>query len=436
METDSEEGSQARPARKSSFRAVLGERNFVLFWLGEWVSLLGDQFHMVALPWLVLQLTGDPLATGSVLAAAGVPRALFMLVGGALTDRLSARTVMLASNLARLVLVGGLAGLVLAAAVQLWMLYAFALLLGLASAFYFPAQSAIVPRLVAKDDLQAANSLVQGTAQLTVFLGPALAGALIALLGGGRHGPAALQGTGVAFAVDAATFLVSALTLFLIRSEAAVRPPEGGGEENVLAAIRTGLLAVWNDVPLRVFFLIIAAINFLFAGPFEVGVPVLANSRYPEGVIALGLIISAYGVGSLAGTVLGGVLPRPTPRSFIWFLLVPTAMSGLCLVVIGLAPSAIYGIGAGLAMGLTDGYIVIIFITWLQARTPAALLGRVMSLLMFAAVGLSPLSLVVAGALIRVDVTAVLVVSGAVLVLLVALAAASPQVRRAAESET
>jgi MFS family permease len=116
-----------------------------MLWIGEGISLLGDQFYLIALPWLVLSLTGNALPVGTVLATAGIPRALFMLVGGALTDRFTPRKLMLGSNLARMILTGLLAALVLTNLIQLWMLYGFALLFGLADAFFFPAQTAIVP---------------------------------------------------------------------------------------------------------------------------------------------------------------------------------------------------------------------------------------------------------------------------------------------------
>ena len=86
----------------SPFKRALGNRNFRLLWLGEGISLLGDQFYLLALPWLVLQITEDAFAVGGVLAVASIPRALFMLIGGALTDRISPREVMLGSNLIRM----------------------------------------------------------------------------------------------------------------------------------------------------------------------------------------------------------------------------------------------------------------------------------------------------------------------------------------------
>src|ERR1043165_833577 len=110
-------------SRTRPFGEVLGNRNFRLLWIGESVSMLGDHFCMIALPWLVLQLTGDSLAMGTVLALSAIPRAFFMLVGGALTDRFSPRTLMLASNAVRFTLVSVLTVLVFSSQVDMWMLY-------------------------------------------------------------------------------------------------------------------------------------------------------------------------------------------------------------------------------------------------------------------------------------------------------------------------
>ena len=146
---------------------------------GVATSLLGDQFALIATPWLVLQLTGDPLALGIVLALEGIPRALFMLFGGAVTDRFSPRVIMLASDIARFVLATLMAIVVFTGTVQLWMVYAFSLGFGLVAGFAVPAGNSIVPMLVKEKDLQAGNSLVMGVGQLVGFIGPFLAGILI-----------------------------------------------------------------------------------------------------------------------------------------------------------------------------------------------------------------------------------------------------------------
>ena len=420
----------------SSPLSVLRVRDFRLLWIGQGISLLGDQFHMIALPWLVLQLTGNALAMATVLALAGIPRALFMLVGGALTDRYSPRMVMLASTTLRMGLVALLAGVVLTGTIQLWMLYVFALVFGLMDAFFFPAQNAIVPRLIDKEFLQAGNALIQGTAQLSMFVGPVLAGTLIALLNGQNAqlagtapSVADLQGIGIAFGFDAFTFLVSTITVCMIRTRGVMDQADGAnGESDMVSSIRDGLLAVWNDPPLRISFSVVAALNLLVAGPFMVGIPVLAASRFVERAAAYGVITSAYGGGSLIGTVLAGMLAAPKPQHFGQRLMLVASTMGLGLALLGLTSSTVIAALVSLVMGLANGYVVILFITWLQKRTPQALMGRMMSVLMFAAVGLIPVSTALAGALIELNATLLFVVAGALLTAIALLAGLNPAV--------
>src|SRR5574342_1431835 len=202
--TDTLSLEQKPAATNTSPASVLRIRNFRLLWIGERLSLLGDQFYMIALPWLVLTLTGNALAVGTVFALAGIPRALFMLVGGALTDRFTPRRLMINSNLARMVLTGLLAVLVAMNLIQLWMLYVLALFFGLADAFFFPAQTSIVPQLVDKDQLQQGNAMIQGTATLSLLVGPILAGRLISWLDGGTMH--STFGIALAFALDSLSF--------------------------------------------------------------------------------------------------------------------------------------------------------------------------------------------------------------------------------------
>ena len=194
--------------------SILRIRDFRLLFTGEGISLLGDQFYFIALPWLVLELTGSATVLGLVLALQGIPRAAFMLVGGAVTDRLSPRRVMIGSNVARLALVALLAALVLSGVVSTWMLLVIALAYGVADGFFFPAQSAIVPQLAVTDQLSAANAVRAGPRPGIAVRRPVLAGVLIASFASGRVG---LDGVGLALLVDAATFVVSIALLSLMR---------------------------------------------------------------------------------------------------------------------------------------------------------------------------------------------------------------------------
>src|SRR3990172_6307244 len=145
---------------------VLSLRNFRLLFTGAFISLLGDHFALIATPWLELQMTDDPLMLGTVLALEGIPRAVFIVFGGAITDRLSPRRVMLIANMARFFVTALMAAVVFGGVVQVWMIYAFALLFGTVAGFAIPAENSIVPMLVDEGDLQAENSIIMGIAQL------------------------------------------------------------------------------------------------------------------------------------------------------------------------------------------------------------------------------------------------------------------------------
>jgi MFS family permease len=389
-------------------------RNFRLLWIGESISLLGDQFYMIALPWLVLQLTGSALALGTVIALAGIPRAAFMLIGGAFVDRFSPRAVMIASNFARLVLVGLLSVLVLTGSIRIEMLYGFALAFGLADAFFFPGQSAILPQLLPSDQLQAGNIFVQGTAQLSLFLGPVLAGGLIALLGHVATPENVLntQGIGIAFGIDTLSFVASLVCLNAIRVPGVTK--QTGEQQNVIASIKTGFTYVWNRSVLRVLFLLLVAMNFLVLGPVIVGIPVLAATRLVEGAAAFGIVMSAFGGGALLGIILSNVLPPRKPEHFGAVLMLVISSMGIGVALMPLFASTAVVSVIMLLIGIANGYVNILFFTWLQKRIPPELMGRVMSLLMFSSIGLAPISNALAGALLQINLN-VLFIGGGVL---------------------
>jgi MFS family permease len=157
-----------RPRGTSPF----ANRNFRLLFCGSSISAIGDQFTLVALPWLVLQLTGNPAQLGLVLAVMALPRAVFMLVGGAVVDRMSPRRVLLSARSANALLTGVLAALVLAGSIQMWMVYGLAFAIGLCTAFAYPAGGSILPQLVAPAQLQAGNGMIMGMRQLSMLIGP------------------------------------------------------------------------------------------------------------------------------------------------------------------------------------------------------------------------------------------------------------------------
>src|SRR5262245_26989914 len=156
----------------------LRNRTFVVWWIGATTSLLGDQFYIVALPWVVLQLTGSAVAMGTVAMCAGIPRAALMLMGGAVTDLVSPRKVLMVTASARAVLVGAIGLLLGLHVLQLWHVYLLALAFCVADAFAMPSAGPLLRSLVPPEQLPAANSVWQSSALLSSVVGPAPAGAI------------------------------------------------------------------------------------------------------------------------------------------------------------------------------------------------------------------------------------------------------------------
>lgn len=377
---------------------TLKNREYRYLWLGQAVSHLGDQFHLIALPWLVLTMTTEVLHLGLVLAAAGVPRGVLMLVGGAMADRLSPRTLMLVSNLARFVITMALVVAIGTGEIRLWMVYGVAIAFGVVSGFFLPAAEASLPRVLGKENLAAGNSLMMMADQVSKFAGPALAGSVIAVFANATaFGGQAMTGIAIAFALDGATFAFAAFTLWLMR------PLEPfGSKQHPLRDVAEGLDYVWHQPAIKTIVILIALANLLLTGPLVVGLPVLAASRFSEGAAAFGLILSAFALGSLAGMAIAGIA-RPTAKMLGWVATAIFPFLGAIYATLGFTQSTWLAMGLMVVAGVGDGFLAITVIATLQRMAPAKLVGRVMSFLMLSMFGLGPLSQVIAGVVAQVS---------------------------------
>ena len=413
---------------KNPIVRVLALRDFRLLFGGTATSILGDQFYLIATPWLVLQLTDDPLVLGLVIALGGVPRAIFMLIGGALTDRFSPRAILIASDILRMAFTALLALAVFTGTVQMWMLYAISLGFGLVAGFAIPAGNSIVPLLVEERDLQAGNSVILGSTQLAGFIGPTLAGILIAGLSKSEGGVA------LAYTADSLSFAVSAAALLwmnTVRSGAHI--PAAEKKDGILQSIRRGMKFLWDDPALRLMFVVVMAVNFLFIGPVLIGIPVLANDFLPEGAVAFGLLVSSVAGGNLIGYILAAQLPRPGGKFLRVILLAALVAFGLAIGSMGFIRSTAVLFVIIFLLGLGNGYITILVLTWIQSRTPRMMLGRMMSMLMLTNTGVSPVSQAVSGAVIKWSFPAMFVLAGAGLLLVPLWTAFQPGLKAVSE---
>lgn len=409
-----------------SKQSLFSDRSFRWLAGGSAVSMLGDQFTLIALPWLVLQLTGDPLALGVVLAIMSLPRAVLILLGGALVDRHTPRRVLLRSKLANALLIGLLAALVASGALRLWMLGTLALGIGVVTAFSYPAGSAILPQAVAPALLPSANALLMGMRQFSMLLGPVIAGGLIAF-SGHVDGRSDRFGIALSFALDAASFLFSAWALTRVRlGEASKRAAGGSVGQEILEALR----AFWRDQELRTLCLYFAAIGCFVGGPIGVALPVLASRQLSGGAASLGMLMAGHGAGVLAGMALAGWRPRWRLKTLGTTMLAIDALAGVAFLPFGHINAVWQGVALLAPLGMLAGFVQVAVLTWMQRRVPPALLGRTMSLFMFIFLGLVPVASAAAGAALRVVTPAVLFTAcGAALLAIVAAGALLTPIR-------
>ena len=411
-------------------RALLRNTNFRWIMGGGLLSMLGDQFTLLALPWLVMSISRDPLVLGTVLALGSLPRAVFILVGGALVDRYSPKRVLWLTKWLNAALLGTLAALTATGAIMLPGVYVLTLAIGLATAFSYPAGSAILPQAVPAALIQPANGLLMGSRQLVLLLGPVLAGLLVTT--GGAPG-LGRGGLAWAFGFDAFSFAVSAWTLWHVQTA----PREAKAAQPVFAAIAEALRACWQDRELRALSLYFAAIAFFVGGPIQVALPVLASERLPGGAAALGVMLAAHGLGALAGMAVSGLRPQWRLSTLGGTVLLIDAIAGGVFLVFGHVQAAWQGALLLLPLGALGGFVQVAVYSWLQRRIPPAMLGRSMALFMFVVMGLAPLASAAAGAALRVlDVTQLFTAAAACLLAVVLLGALFTPIRRIAYLET
>ena len=356
---------------------VLRLREFRLLFSAQAVSNLGDRMVPIALAFAVLELGGSAAEVGIVMACRTFPLVATLIIGGVVADRVSRRTVMIVSDVVRVLSQGVTAALLIAGVAQVWELAVLAGVTGAAGGFFYPAVVGVMPLIVPREQLGAANGVRATALSGGEIAGPVLGGLLIAGVGPGS-----------ALALDAATFAVSAVFLLALRlPAAAAREPS-----TFLADLREGW-GVFRSMTWVWAIVLAAALGNMIWAAWSVLGPVIAE-RSLGGAAAWGFVLGAMGVGALIGSIVA-IRARPE-RPLVW------ATIAYGLVVFPLAflaagvPLAILAIG-GLLGGLSSMLGNTIWEATLQSHVPEESLGRVSAYDWFGSMAFNPLGMAIWG---------------------------------------
>ena len=399
------------PGRGPSLIQPLRNRNYALLFIGQLCSLVGDQLYVVALPFLVLG-RGSVRDLGLVLMCFGLARIATVPIGGVLADRMDRAKLMLLTDAGRGLCVAAVAGVAFMPGHSIVPVMALTAVLGALEGLFLPASYAILPDILSDDQLPAGNALNTALESGAAFLGPALAGVVVAVFT-----------PGTALAIDAVTFAISAAALLALRaglraSAVNVGVTEDGDEDPTAEADGSSpmrfmrLLTVSRVVQLTL--LITLFSNLAFDAMAEVALPVFSRDDLSLGAQGFGVMLAAFGAGALVGGLLTDAFFRLPRRGLAALGL--GVVQGLALALVpfvgGLAGACVLLAASGMTIGLLNTF----YITHLQQRVPAHLLGRTMGALNVAVFGAQPVSVVAAALVLGATGTAPIFVAAGLLI--------------------
>jgi hypothetical protein len=360
-------------------------RDFALYWTGRTISYLGDGIMVVALPWQVYELTDSPAAMGVIGAFQTASIFVFVLLGGVAADRFQRKKIIIAADLVRGAAAGVAGVLALAGSIELWHLAILVVVFGIAQGLAGPAFGSILPQLVPEDLLMQANSAIFTVHPLAFrFLGPALGGVVIAA-----------AGTGVAFLMDAASFLIGAVAIAFLAARPAARLLEAGERRTVMQDIREGIAYVRGRSWLWGTFTWMLVVFPLTTAPYVVLLPYLIKNELGGDSRSLGLVFAAGGVGAIVMSLVLSQVALPRRHTAFMFAMFTFATLDLIAYSLVDAPWQAMVVAFVAECGLTGG--ILVWNTLLPKAVPAAMLGRVRSLDWLAAFGLTPLGYLFVG---------------------------------------
>lgn len=358
--------------------SLFKRKNFLLLWIAGLFSSFSMSVFMFSEAWYVVQALGLEASLGFVYIASSVPRLVFMAIGGAVADRMSRSNIMFLSDMSRAILLVGLITLLLLGDVSLWTLVGLALVFGVLDAFFWPAQGSLLPSVVSKAQLTRANSVVQMTNQFSFITAPMLGGVII------EWGSYPL-----AFGTTSAMLFISGALVFFIRS-APVKTD--GTEENgsLLKSIVEGLRYVKKSTFLTALFSVAVVLNLLTSGPMQMGLPLFVKNVLGGSTLDFSFLEGSLAAGMFIGSVVVGIMNLQKKRG--QFALASTILMAIAFLLFSQTNAMWQSMVVIFIVGASMSAINIPLFSVVQSMVEKEMIGRIMSLLSMAAMGLIPVS--------------------------------------------
>ncbi len=370
--------------KTESSLSILKNRNFMLVWAGQTISVMGDSLFQIALMWWVLEKTGSVALMATVAIIVALPTIILGPFAGTYVDRVDKRALLIFMDWGRGILLLFPAFLLYLQSLELWHVYILAILLASMTTFFNPALNSFIPLIVQKDSLTRANSLTQFSRNLSGVLGPALGGILMAFFG-----------AGLVLFLDSLTFLFSALAIILVKVSL-IRKLEEAEAKHFFADLWDGLKYIRNESIIFGTMILFSLINF-FIAPIGIFLPVMVKDVLKMGPEGFGFLTSSISVGMLLGTMFLGIKGEIKKKGL--FIIKSIIVGGLALAVFGISKSFLASILILALAGIFFSFVNVTALVVFQTKIPHAKQGRVFGTLSTVVWGLRPISLGLIGVL-------------------------------------
>lgn len=385
-------------------KELFKNKKFIRYFIADNIAKISDNYFFIYLAWIGLSATGSPAQVGGLLMANAVPRLIFMLFGGNMADKISPHIILRLGNIIQAIGLLFILFFVITSSIPLFMLYTLAIIFGTVDAFSLPATTSAIPRIVSKEQLLSANSIIQSMEMVSFGAGVLIAGAITQL-----------NNLVLSTSVNIFLYVLAAFLFFTVKLNFKIQEQADDLHDNQLKRIKSGLIYTLKNQVLRANILLLLATNIAGSGPISVGLLILVTTKLNQGPFMFSVVFAAYAIGVIIGSIAIG-----TKKSIIGpgrIILADYLITGVVFFIFAILNSIWILIALCLMAGILGGIASTIGSTWTQLHTKPSMLGRISALSMIAAMAFDPFSQGLTGLLTEWSLDGMFIIAGVFIII-------------------